>query len=86
MPWWRNWASSLVLCEPDYRSVGGLAGDVDTARKSYTRVVNELAPGLISALLQAASFERRQSNVDGAKALFDSALSTEDTEQGEELI
>ena len=85
MPWRRKCSYSLVLCEPENRSVTGLAGDTDTARKGYTRVVKELAPGLISALLQAASFERRQSNIVAAKALFDSALSADDTEEGEEL-
>ena len=35
---------SLVLCEPENRSVAGLAGDVDTARKGYTKSSEQTGP------------------------------------------
>lgn len=59
-----------------------LAGDVEAARTSYKAVTDVLAPGLLSAILQAASFERRNNNLEAAKKLFEAALSIESGAEG----
>ena len=49
------------------------AGNIEGARASHKKVIEDLSPGLLSAIVLAASFERRQNNLDGAKAIFEQA-------------
>ena len=61
------------------------AGDVEAARSTYKLLLEKLAPDLVEAIVQAANFERRQSNMEAACKAFDDALEREEQKEGQSL-
>jgi hypothetical protein len=59
-----------------------VAGDIQGARETYTLVLTKLAPELVEAIVQAASFERRQDNLAAACRHFDSVIAQEEAREG----
>ena len=59
-------------------------GDIAGARSLYKRAAKELAPKLVSVILQAASFERRHTNLAGARKYFEDLLEPEETSDSAE--
>lgn len=61
-----------------------LAGNIDAARATYSLVLSDLAPDLVEAIVQAANFERRQSNQSAACKAFEDVLEREEAKEGKE--
>lgn len=58
---------------------------MEAARDTYKLLLTHLAPDLVEAIVQAANFERRQSNLSAACQAFDTALEREDAKEGKSL-
>lgn len=59
------------------------AGNAGSARVAYQRVLTHISPGLIEAVVQAASFERRQQSPAAARSIYESSLAAAESKEGE---
>ena len=57
-------------------------GDPAAARATYQRVLKDLAPGLITAVVQYANFERRQGNNQAARSAYEDFLAADGAKEG----
>ena len=56
-------------------------GNVSDARDTYKHVVSELSPGLLSAIMAAANFERRQGDRVAACSFYEDIIQDDKTKQ-----
>ncbi|XP_024519001.1 pre-mRNA-processing factor 39 isoform X1 [Selaginella moellendorffii] len=60
--------------------------DAAGARKEYSVLSSEIAPGLLEVISKHANFEKRQGNIDGACAIYESALEVEKAKEESRVL